>query len=383
MRNLVPLLGASALLAIFAMTVTGETGSTAWSDEERRLIATLSLSALPPLPSDPSNAVADDPEAAALGKDLFFDKRLSGNGEVACATCHLPDHQFQDGIARARGVAETARRTMPIAGTAYSPWMFWDGRADSQWAQALGPLENPAEHGSDRDSIVRIVIQDYGDAYEDVFGTAPEALPVDGAFANVGKAIAAFERTILPQPSRFDKFADALAAGENPDTLTATEQDGLRLFIGKAGCINCHNGPLLTDQYFHNTGVPAVDGLPADLGRAAATDTVRNDPFNCLGPYSDAEPEECSELAFMQAGGEDLVRAYKTPSLRDVALRAPYMHAGQMSTLADVVLHYSTAPQAPMGHSELEPLRLSREEQANLVAFLATLSGMSREAVDQ
>lgn len=379
MRKLVPILGASALLLIFALTAIGENRPPAWSEDERRLISSLSLSALPPVPADPSNAVADDPEAAALGKDLFFDERLSGNGEVACATCHLPDRQFQDGIPLARGVGETARRTMPIAGTAYSPWMFWDGRADSQWAQALGPLENPAEHGSDRDSIIRIVSQYHGDAYEDVFGAAPDAVPVDRAFSNIGKAIAAFERTILPGPSRFDEFADALTSGEDPGILTEAEQEGLRLFIGKAGCINCHNGPLFTDQYFHNTGVPAAEGLSADLGRAAATNTVRNDPFNCLGPYSDAGQEECSELQFMQEGGEEFVRAYKTPSLRDVTLRPPYMHAGQISTLAEVVAHYSVAPEAPMGHSELAPLHLSQKEQANIVAFLGTLNGDGHE----
>ena len=113
-----------------------------WSAAEAKLIASLSLSALPPLPSDPSNAVGDDPAAAALGRALFFDTRLSGNGKVSCASCHLPERQFQDGTPLATGMGQTNRRTMPIAGTAYSPWLFWDGRKDSQWSQALGPLES-------------------------------------------------------------------------------------------------------------------------------------------------------------------------------------------------------------------------------------------------
>src|SRR5690606_15553813 len=106
----------------------------------------LSIKSLPPLPPDPSNRYGDDPRAAALGHQLFFDTRLSANGKVSCATCHDPGRDFQDGLPLAVGVGTNTRRTMPIAGTAYSPWMFWDGRKDSQWSQALGPLESPVEH---------------------------------------------------------------------------------------------------------------------------------------------------------------------------------------------------------------------------------------------
>ncbi len=145
MRRALPFAGAAVLLLVLALGLFVARGEgTNWSAEERQRIQSLSLAALPPLPADPSNAVADDPPAAALGKALFFDTRLSGNGKVACATCHLPEKQFQDGTPLARGIGETTRRTMPIAGTAYSPWMFWDGRADSQWAQALGPAREPA-----------------------------------------------------------------------------------------------------------------------------------------------------------------------------------------------------------------------------------------------
>jgi cytochrome c peroxidase len=113
--------------------------------------------------------------------------------------------------------------------------------------------------------------------------------------------------------------------------VTEQEVEGLRLFIGKAGCLNCHNGPLLTDNDFRNTGVPAVRSLPTDTGRAEGAQTVQLDPFNCLGSFSDATPEQCAELTFMKASGEELVRAFKTPSLRDVAQRAPFMHTGQSS----------------------------------------------------
>jgi cytochrome c peroxidase len=406
-----PLLIAAAVLAT---AVAGwswlDAGRPIWSPAEIKLIGSLSLSMLPDLPPDPSNAVGDDPAAAALGKALFFDTRLSGNGKVSCASCHLPERQFQDGTPLATGMGQTNRRTMPIAGTAYSPWQFWDGRKDSQWSQALGPLESLVEHGTDRTQIARLVAANYAGEYEAIFGPLPEvtALPehasplgtevaktawisldekqrdeVNFVFANVGKAIAAFERTIEPAPTRFDAYADAVATGRDTiGLLTPTEVDGLRLFVGKGECTNCHNGPLLTDQHFHNTGVPAVVGLPEDQGRIVATAQVLADPFNCLGAYSDARPADCAELRYMDRQGEDLVRAYKPPSLRGVAERAPYMHAGQIATLAAVVRHYNDAPAAPGGHSELEPKAMSEVELAALVAFLVTLNeteGASRD----
>jgi cytochrome c peroxidase len=373
-----------------------------WSPAETKLIASLSLSTLPPLAPDPSNAVGDDPAAAALGRALFFDTRLSGNGKVACASCHLPDKQFQDGTPLAMGMGQTNRRTMPIAGTAYSPWLFWDGRRDSQWSQALGPLESAVEHGTDRSQVARVIAANYAGDYQAVFGVIPELsglsehaspLGTDAAqaswtalseterdeinrvFANVGKAIAAFERTIVPNATRFDAYADALAAGrDTTGLLTPTELEGLRLFVGKGECTNCHNGPLLSDQHFHNTGVPAAVGLPEDSGRVVAIAQVLADPFNCLGPYSDAGPGDCSELRYMDREGDDLVRAYKSPSLRGVTERAPYMHAGQLGSLAAVVRHYNEAPAAPAGHSELKPLAMSAAELAALEAFLGTLS---------
>ncbi|PTM89123.1 cytochrome c peroxidase [Mycoplana dimorpha] len=286
---------------------------------------------------------------------------------------------------------------------AYSPWLFWDGRKDSLWSQALGPLESPVEHGSDRTVLARLVGESYRGSYERVFGPLPsldgfpehaapagpketvaaweamsedERQAVNTVFANLGKAIAAFERGIMPAKSRFDRYASALSAGAGPEEhiLTAQELDGQRLFIGKGNCVNCHNGPLLTDNHFHNTGVPAVPGLPEDTGRAAGVRSVRSDSFNCLGRYSDAGPEDCAELRFMATDGREAERAFKAPSLRNVALRPPYMHAGQIRTLADVLEHYNRAPAAPAGHSELQRLGLEGREIAALEAFLHSLN---------
>lgn len=148
---------------------------------------------------------------------------------------------------------------------------------------------------------------------------------------------------------------------------------GLRLFLGKGECINCHNGPLFTDNYFHNTGVPDARGLPRDQGRVAALATVKADAFNCTGRYSDAGPRDCAELRFMATDDPAMMRAFKTPSLRSVAERAPYMHAGQVATLEEALEHYRRAPRAPAGKSELRNTGITSREAAQLAAFLRAL----------
>jgi cytochrome c peroxidase len=144
------------------------------------------------------------------------------------------------------------------------------------------------------------------------------------------------------------------------------------LFIGKGQCVTCHNGPLLSDQAFHNTGVPPRRGKPADQGRIDGVGKALSDPFNCLGAYSDARREQCEELSFAVAGTAQ-AGAFKVPSLRGVGQRAPYMHAGQLMSLDQVVDHYNRAPAAAAGISELRPLQLSPRERRQIVTFLRTL----------
>jgi cytochrome c peroxidase len=375
-------------------------------DTLRNLVAALSfaLASLGAPPADPGNRWADDANAAELGQRLFFDARLSSNGQVSCASCHDPGKEFQDGTALAKGVGTTDRRTMPVAGTAYSPFLFWDGRKDSQWAQALGPLESAVEHGGSRAQYAHVIAAHYRDDYERLFGPLPDlrrvpqaAGPVADAtarnawnrmaqadrdaatqvFVNIGKAIAAYERRIEYGPSRFDAFLAAWKKDGAPPAgiLTADELAGFALFTGPANCTQCHNGPLLTNNEFHNTGVPMRQGLPEDRGRIVAVGAVKADEFNCRSRWSDAKTEDCAELEFLAPAAAPLERAYKVPSLRNVAERAPFMHAGQFATLAEVLNHYNTAPAAPKGHSELQPLGLSSAELRQLEAFLRTLSG--------
>ena len=370
------------------------------------------------MPIDPSNAVERLPAAIELGQRLFADTRFSANGAVSCASCHDPRKQFQDGLPVSRGLGTGSRRAMPIVGVGHSTWLFWDGRKDSLWAQALGPLEDVVEHGGNRTRYARLLASNYSKDYESLFGAMPrlDGLPRDAGphgsaaekaawaamdprqreavsrvFANMGKAIAAYEKSLQHQPSRLDRYADAVEASRTADlaVLQPGEVRGLRLFIGKGQCVSCHNGPLLTDQQFHNTGVPPRDPARPDLGRADATAKVRSDEFNCLGPFSDAKPGQCQELRFMVDDDPALLGAFKTPGLRGVAQRAPYMHAGQLATLEQVVRHYIAAPHAAVGHSELThqhaggaavprhaeraPIDLTDAEVADLVSFLGTL----------
>lgn len=388
----------SVAIACAASIVNG----TKWSAEELDEIRSLWIGELAPAEPDATNRFADDSASVALGHRLFFDPRLSSNGRVSCATCHLPDRQFQDDVPLASGIGTTTRRTMPIAGTAHSTFLFWDGRKDSQWSQALGPLENPVEHGGTRAQFAHIIAQHYRADYERIFGTLPDlagvptaAGPVEDTaarvawnrlsetqrddvtrvFVNIGKAIAAYERRLEPAPARFDRYVEKLIQeGRAPvGILSADEEAGLRLFIGKANCTQCHNGPLFTDDHFHNTGIPAVASLPEDVGRAAGAPQVLSDEFNCRSRWSDAQPSDCAELEFLAPDGHELMRAFKTPSLRGVADRAPYMHAGQVSTLRNVISHCNRAPKAPAGHTEVNALRLSGKERMQLEAYLRTL----------
>jgi len=396
-------------LGLVAMLVVGIATATTfswrdWSKEEMAILATLRLSQLQAPEADPSNRVEAMPQAIALGKQLFFDTKLSANGKVACASCHDPRQQFQDGRPVGQGAGTGIRRTMPVAGAAYSPFLFWDGRKDSLWAQAIGPLEDAAEHGGNRLAYARIMQQHYRSEYEAVFGALPDMarLPSDASplgtpaqqaawnamgrdrqeqvsrvLANIGKAIAAYEKAVRFGDSRLDRYIEGIIAndGKADQLLTASEKNGLRIFIGAGRCVTCHNGPLLTDQHFHNTGIAPHGPMPQALGRRSGVAKLLADEFNCLGSFSDAAPEQCGELRFLATEGGTLDGAYKTPSLRNVALRPPYMHAGQIATLDEVVAHYRAAPAAKIGKSELEKLEFSAQDVKDLAAFLGTLSG--------
>lgn len=366
-------------------------------------------------PEDPTNAYAEDPGAARLGQWLYFDKRLSANGEVGCVTCHDPSKGFADGKALAEGIGTTGRGSPTVLNTAWNRWFFWDGRADSHWAQALGPLESPIEHGFSRLELAHLLDDDpdLNEAYTAVFGALPdlsdaERFPAFGRpvaadeedpaevawasmtaadqetvnriFANAGKAIAAYERRVRSGPSDFDRYALALAAGDETGGgfLSDREVRGLSLFVGDAHCHLCHTGPTFSDLEFHNVGLAPRVGLnPDDLGRYDGIPKVISDPFNGLGAYSDSAEDAAEKLSYLALTSDQLAQ-FKTPPLRDVALTAPYMYGGQLATLEDVVRFYNAADETPQwGHREevIVPLELDDASIADLVAFLEALTG--------
>lgn len=396
--------------------VTGLLGATAvaglalhmlpdWTEAELLQLQSLSLASLPGPPIDPTNRVHADPAAQQLGHKLFFDTRLSGNGAIACATCHQPSKSFTDGLPVSQAIGQTKRNAPSIVGLAYSPWLYWDGRKDSLWAQALAPLEDSNEHGGSRLQYVHLIASDpgYRAAYESIFGSLPDIsdptrFPAQGgpvsnpsmrlawdnmapsdrdtinhSFANIGKAIAAYEALLLPGPGRFDAYVDALmqARDDANDIMTNRELRGLRLFIGDGNCTQCHNGPLLTNNAFHNTGLISAPGKTPDLGRVEGVRLVQKDPFNCHGEFSD-DSTDCAELRFAKTGDE-LIGAFRTPSLRNVGLTAPYAHAGQLQNLTSVLEHYDIAPDAMIGHNEAKPLGLWPWQISQIEAFLQTL----------
>jgi cytochrome c peroxidase len=344
---------------------------------------------VPTPPPDPTNAVADDPRAASLGRDLFEDIGLSP-ARISCVKCHDPGQEFTDGLARSRGVAEVDRNAPPIALAAHSRWQFWDGRADTLWSQALGPIEDAREMGSSRAFVAQRIASVHRSKYEAVFGPLPPEVilwpsngkPGDAAYdalsdrtkdditrvlVGVGKAIAAFERSLRVSENALDRYA----AGDH-GALTSQEKDGLLSFF-RQGCAQCHFGPRLTNDAFHvlRFGTGRGDGAP-DLGREAALTSLRVAEFGASTRWSDAPRPLVLPLTSPPG-------AFKTPTLRGLPGSAPYGHGGTLATLADVSKHYGERglpeadPRAVGRTEEWVPL-FDVEAQRALVPFLDVLT---------
>jgi cytochrome c peroxidase len=281
------------------------------------------------------------PEKIELGRRLFFDKLLSVDRSIACVSCHKPELAFSDGLSVAVGVGgrKGTRNAPAIINRAYGRSFFWDGRAQTLEEQVLRPIQDPVEMRLTLDELTARLRADarYADAFRRAFG--------DGVSAtNVARALASFVRTLRSGGSPFDRFQN----GEQM-ALSVEARRGLELFRGKANCVACHAGPNLSDEQFHNTGVSWGKG---DLGRYAVT------------------------------GKEKDRGAFKTPTLREIARTAPYMHDGSIATLEEVIEYYNRGGNPnPYLDSELRPLRLTVEDRQALVVFLRTLSGEVQEMV--
>ena len=307
------------------------------------------------------------PEKIALGRLLFNDKRFSANGSVSCASCHQADKAFTDGLPVAIGInGQAGTRNAPtVLNAAFYQTQFLDGRASSLEEQALGPFINPIEHGlTSHQAIIDVIRQDadYIKQFNTVFNVPADAVTID----HVVKAIASFERTLVSGNSPFDRYY----FGMDQSAISESAARGSRIFRRKGNCANCHeislNNALFTDNRFYNIGVgfkrlaPVLEALvagnnPDDL---ALTDVQRSElgRFNVTKTLAD-------------------LGKFKTPTLRNIALTAPYMHDGSMKTLEEVIEHYDKGGDKNRYiDAKIFPLHLTPQEKADLLAFMQTLT---------
>jgi cytochrome c peroxidase len=337
-----------AVLALLLVPATALTGEEAPRDITTVGVHSLGpqrLASLAPVPVPPDNPQST--YKVHLGKQLYFDTRLSKDNAISCSTCHDPSKGWSDdgptsvGIDGQRGT----RRAPPVSNAAYFPLQFWDGRAPSLEEQSKGPIENPVEMGNSHEVMIETLdkISGYQDQFELVYGTAP--ITVD----QVADAIAAFERTVVTTDSPFDRFVNG-----DVEALTSLERAGLEIFNGKGHCTACHWGAHFSDGRFHNLGVAQANPAKPDYGRYDVT----KDPAD--------------------------KGAFKTPTVRDASLRAPYMHNGLEKTLEDVVLFYNRggSPDANLDRLVV-PLGLSDKEVKALVAFMSrAVTSINPEVAD-
>ena len=292
---------------------------------------------------DPNTYVpAENPltkENIELGRAIFFDKRMSKDNTIACANCHIAKKGFADGMPVSTGIKGLkGGRSAPVSfNRVYSKAQFWDGRAATLEDQSIGPFANPIEHGfANHDEMVAKMkkMPGYRKLFQEVFGG-------EITIQDVGRAVASFQRTVLSGNSAVDKYD----IGGDQNALSDPAKRGLELFRGKARCTRCHSGFNFTDEKFHNLGI-GWDDNKVDLGR------------------------------YMETKNPEDIGAFKTPTLREIARTAPYMHDGRFKTLEQVVKFYNQGGvKNPHQDNTIIPLELTDEEQKDLVAMLKSLNG--------
>jgi cytochrome c peroxidase len=400
----------------------------AFTSEQYELIKQFYLKDGPP--PNPTNRYADDPMAAAFGQQLFFEKSYAGpltmddpvlgsvgqTGKVACANCHDVTHFYTDTRSRPNnmslGVKWTTRNAPSLVNVAYYTWHSWGGKEDTLWYQGANGCESAVNFGGNRLEYAHMLYAKYRTQYNALFPVpldpaldvnAPDAarFPVNGApkgsptapdgpwemmkpedrdivntiMANVGKAIEAYERKLVSRNAPIDRYLEG-----DLTALSPAAKRGAALFIGKAACVDCHSGPLMTDNSFHNTGIPqaGINAPVSDNGRFDDLAKTLTNAFTGAGKYSDDQAMGMAKLAGMQVT-DDLKGQFRTSMLRQVEMTGPYMHTGSLETLEDVVRFYNwgggTAGFSGTKSPAMVPLLLTDQEQSDLVAFLHTFTG--------
>lgn len=418
---------ALSAVAFLATNVIACTDETPFTSEERELLEQFTIPVKPP-PS-PTNMYADDTRAAVLGKKFFFDPRFAGEtllpndgisqgslapagamGKVSCADCHDLKNGGADTRSRPNntslGVTRGVHSSPTMINNAYAGdialggWQSWGGFKDSLWSINTVPPESTPEQNSSRLHVAHVIFANYKADYEAIFGTLPplgdqvrfplvgkpgtpsfdnmaaaDQVAVTRVLANFGKAIEAYERRLISSSYETAPF-DRMLAGDDT-AMTPEAIRGAKLFVGKAGCNECHRGAALADGKFHNIGVP--QGGPyvplIDTGHFGALEFVITDPFNRSGAFSD-HPDD-SHIKNPVSTDAD-VGAFRTPTLRNIAKTGPYMHDGIYVSLWDVVNHYNfgggTGSYSGTKEATIAPLLLTDREVGDLVEFLRSLS---------
>ncbi len=335
---------------------------------------------LPPVP-----VPADNPQTAEkikLGDKLFHDTRFSSTGQVSCATCHDAKKVFTDSPLRvSEGINKlTGTRNAPtVVNSAYFHTLFWDGRSPSLEDQSQHPIVNPVEMGlKDHEPVLKIVRTDpdYVKAFKSVFGKSPPQI----SMKEVMQAMASFERTLVSGDSPFDRYH----FGGDKRAMTAAQVRGLEVFLGQGRCVSCHvieqDQALFTDNRFHNIGV-GINGIQKDVPRLAG-EFLKAKAKGIDVDVAVLTDKKTSELGrFAVTDTLDDMGAFKTSTLRNIAVTAPYMHDGSLKTLKDVVVHYNNGGVTKKGEpvndflsGGIRPLDLSDRQVDDLVAFLEALT---------
>lgn len=355
-------------------------------DELDQLRSLHSLSSHPRL--DATNKVDGLPVAQELGHDLFRDTGLSRCGTVSCESCHSGDGRtVETATAEGCGGQRTERNPPTVLNVRHNRWFMWDGRADSLWSQAILPLTNPVEMDSDAEVVrARLVAEEsYRTRYQTLFGVEPSGVAAPVLMANVGKVMAAYERVLMQVDAPFDTDVKRFIAAAEAGTAESDPAFlGLKTFVRKGQCVVCHKGPSLTDELFHNVGLE--DRGPGAGGQWAVLPQLLDWEFNAAGRHSD-DPNGTDAMRLRtlrtQAKQEELDGAFRTPSLRNVALTAPYMHTGAQATLEEVVDFYNDGgnPDGTFTGKRtvtIVPLELTDAEKRALVELLKSLTGTPR-----
>lgn len=311
---------------------------------------------LPPLPVFHENPMT--PEKIELGKKLFFDKRLSGGGTIACATCHNPEIGYSDGMAISISYPSTRnwRNAPPLINLAYNKFYFWDGRAVTLEEQALFPVMSAFIMNQNLDYLEEELkeVPEYVTAFRNVFGGEINR-------DRIAVALAAFQKSIISDNSPLDRFMKG-----DESALTLIQKEGYDIFVGKGNCIACHNGPNLTDNKFYNIGVPENPALVNNPGvEATMRFTARVTGYKA---YRTLKEDPGRYLVTRER--EDW-KAFKTPTLREIAETGPYMHNGVFSTIEEVIEFFDKGGgDDPDKTPLLKPLGLTDDEKLTLEVFL-------------